>query len=169
MRNRQKRPFFAKNDVFLTKKWAKMRLFCCGSASGNKTHIVDLMSVIRNLIGKNALSQPPWGVGIAISRQTAPTTRVNPLSGPIRFQGSRQANNDLQSARMVPLVEDSQIRRKEAARAKGYLAGYGQLFRNCSIIQTKFQSRSLRVSHVPTYWILIKSPSDDADTGERGS
>jgi hypothetical protein len=85
--------FFAKNDIFLTKKRAKNAAFCYGSASRNKLYVVDLMCVIRNFIGKNALSQPQGGVGMQLFHTKQPQR-----SKPIRLQGSRQANKDLQSA-----------------------------------------------------------------------
>jgi hypothetical protein len=50
--------FFAKNDIFLTKKWAKNAAFCYWSVSRYKIYVVDSMSFMRNLIGKNALPHP---------------------------------------------------------------------------------------------------------------
>jgi hypothetical protein len=51
------------NDVFLNKKRAKNAVFCYWSVNVNTIYIIDSMCVIRDLIGKNALSQPRGGWG----------------------------------------------------------------------------------------------------------
>jgi hypothetical protein len=86
----QKGHFFAKNDVFLTKKRAKNAVFCYWSVNLNKIYVVDSMCVISNFIGKNALLQPRGGGYAAISPKQPQRTE------PIRLQDSRQANKDLQ-------------------------------------------------------------------------
>ena len=60
----QKGHFFAKNDVFLTKKRAKNAVFCYWSVNVNTIYIIDSMCVIRDLIGKKTLPQPRGGVGV---------------------------------------------------------------------------------------------------------
>jgi len=97
MQNRQKWQFLGENDVFLTKKQAKNAVFCYWLVNVNKIYVVDSMFVIRNLIGKNALSQPLGGWGVQLFHPKQPQR-----SKPIRLQDSRQTNKDLQVA-SIPL------------------------------------------------------------------